>query len=102
MLAKTERLALDLEIPAIPRCALMQIAMHGQLAGTRIAARIRQSRLALLQLRQQRLERFADAHERRDALFVQLREELLVLPGGLLKAHVSLSLIPIAFPMDAR
>ena len=102
MLAKTQRLALYLEIPAIHRCALMQIAMRGELAGAYLASRIRQSRPALAQLQQQRLERLADAHERRHALFVQLREEVVVLPGGLLKAHVSLSLILIAFGMYAR
>jgi len=102
MLAQAERLALHFEIPAVARRALMQLAMDGELAHARVAARIRESPAAVMQLRQQRLERLADAHERRNAFFVQLREDVLVLPRGLVKTHVLLSLIPIAFLTDAR
>ena len=80
----------------------MQIAMHGKLARTGIAACIGQARAALVQLRQERLECLADAYKRRDALFVQLREHMLVLPCCLPEAHASLSPIPIAFHIDAR
>lgn len=88
MVAQTKRLALHLEIPAVPRRALMQIAIGRELARTCVASRIGETRAALGQLRQQRLERLADAHERRNTFFVQLGEEVLVLPGGLVKAHV--------------
>ena len=90
MVAQTERLALHLEIPAVPRRALMQIAIRRELPRTRVAAGIGETRAGLVQLRQQRLERLADAHERRDTFFVQLSEDVLVPLGGLVKAHASI------------
>ena len=91
MLPQSNRLALNLEVPAVQCRALAQLLILLHLTRPGLVARIGDARTRLMKLREQRLERPADTRECRRTLFVQLCQQALVLRCRLEKSHTDIT-----------
>jgi hypothetical protein len=98
MVADPESLALNFEIPPIARGMLMQLPILGDFPRSRLALGTGDSRVGVTELGDQRFERLADAHQRRDALLVQLRQHLLVLCCRFAQSHAPIVVNQGAIP----
>src|SRR5262245_7233464 len=72
VMPQAERLALHFEVPAIASGAEAQVSIDGHPASAGVTGGVDERRALHVQLKDQGLQRAADAKKRRDALFIEL------------------------------